>query len=187
MHYVHQTLLLAFGLVLVGCQQTPTPVSIVSPTTATPEEVSRQFVKSISEGDLEGAQRLFISRQEFASQFSAPDIDRSYDELAERFNQSLTGLKTDMQGAEFARMNMSMAGEPVSVPPGKEFGPVTTRENALLLDNVHAVVLIDGDERDLKLDELCKVGDSWRLIDVTTLTPKRALITGEKGTLYRTP
>lgn len=172
MHYVQRTLLLAFGLVLVGCQQTPTPVSIVSPTT-TPEELSRQFVKSISEGDLEGAQRLFISRQEFASQFSAPDVDRSYDELAERFNQSITGLKTDMQGAEFIRMNMSMAGEPLLAPPGKEFGPVTTKENALLLDNVHAVVLIDGVERDLKLDELYKVGDSWRLMDAITLTPRR--------------
>ncbi len=172
MRYVHRILFLALGFVFVGCQQTPTPAGNLSSATTTPEELSRQFVRSLSEGDIEGAQRYFISRQEFASLFAAPDIDRSYDEFAERFNQSLAGLMADMQGAEFARMDMSMAGEPAPVPPGKEFGPVTTKEEALLLDNVHAVVIIEGDERDLKLDELCKVGDSWRLVDTATLTPK---------------
>lgn len=127
------------------------------------------MVEAMRDGDTSKAERLFISRNEFASIFSDPDINTRYDQLAQRFRDSLETLKSEMKDSEFVRMNMNHSGPPGSMAPGKQFGPVRVKAHALAFDNVHAVVLVNGAERDLKLDELLKVGDSWRLIDATQL------------------
>lgn len=173
MNHVHRLSLLAFMLALVGCQHNSATAPVSSPMVATPEEVARQFVHAVSEGELEEAQRLFISRREFASVFAAPNLDDHYEQLAERFNESLRTLEPEMQSARFVRMDMSFAGEPTLVKQGKNFGPLKTKADIFALDNVHVVVLIGDIERAIKLDELFKVGESWRLIDACTLEQRR--------------
>ncbi len=173
MNHFHRLSLLALTLAVVGCQHNLATDVVSSPMAATPEEVARQFVRAISEGELEKVRCLFISHREFASVFSAPDLDNHYEQFAKRFSDSLGILEPEMQGAKLVRMNMSFALEPTLVKSGKFFGPLKTKVDILALDNVHAVVLLGDLERDLKLDELFRVGDSWRLIDAITLEPRK--------------
>lgn len=160
MSQLRRLALLVVCLTVVGCRQEPGK---------TPEDVAHQFVQAMGDGKLDEAERLFISRQEFVSLFSDPNLDDYYDQLAKRFKDSLNTLRPQMRGCEFVRINLAV--EPSPLEPGRRFGPVRVRAKTLAFDNVHAVVLINGVERDLKLDELIKVDDSWRLVDAVSLDP----------------
>ena len=94
-----------------------------------------------------------------------------YARLAKRFKDSLKGLRPQMRGAKYVRMDTRFRLKPSSKEAGQRLGPLRLTRKTFAFDNVRAVVLIDGVERRLKLDELIKIGDSWRLLDAPTLMP----------------
>ncbi|MFP6583610.1 MAG: hypothetical protein VCD00_13790 [Candidatus Hydrogenedentota bacterium] len=169
MVYVYRLLLVAFTFTLVGCQHGVATGRMSQAVTGTPEALTRQFVDAMDTGDRGAVHHLFISYDELASLFESADFNGTYDAMEERFNASLGGLHSKMQGAQFVRMDMSFAGDPILIGQGEEFGPLTLRADTLILDNVHAVLLIDGVEKDLKLDEMIRVNGSWRLLDTVEL------------------
>ena len=140
---------------------------------ASPKDLAAEFVEAVSKGGLATAEPLFISEREFVSLFSAPNAEQLYGNVALRFTSSLKELDSSMKGARFVRLDMSYAGEPVHLKAGQRHGPFQLKADTVVIDNVHAVVAIGGTERDLKLDEILKVGKSWRLLDAVTLTPRK--------------
>jgi len=138
---------------------------------STPEKVGRQFVEAMSRGDVERAKKLNISKEEFASIFASENLDEEFTKLTERQDKALAELKPKLEGAEFVRMNMQFTkAEPVTIPAGTKFGAFTATGDIKVIDNVHVVIKVDDQYKDLKLDELYKIGDNWRLLDAVTLT-----------------
>ncbi len=148
-----------------------------------PEDAARQVVEALSKGDLGKAEAAFITREEFARTFAGAEADRAYEKLHGLFVESLKLLGPELAGARFVRMDMHFAREPVKVPAGKNFGMpgLDLREDTWALDNVQAVINVEGREGSLILDAMVEVNGSWRLLsplDIRLSEPKTVAAAG---------
>ncbi|MFC1735007.1 hypothetical protein ACFL1X_02755, partial [Candidatus Hydrogenedentota bacterium] len=134
------------------------------PPATTIDELGAQFVAAVAMGDMAGLDRMYITPEEFKATFSGNDLDTLYASLQKAFHASLEKALPELQGAQFLRMNMKFCPEPISARPGTDFGSAVFKIKTLATDNIRAVVNVDGEEREIKLDSLVKVGDSWRLL-----------------------
>jgi len=146
---------------LAGCQS----VCVKGPPPATTlDELGTQFVAAVAVGNIEALNQMYITPDEFKATFSGSDLDTLHASLQEAFNASLKKALPELQGSQFLRMNMKYCPEPVPARPGMDFGPVVFKVETLATDNIRVIVKVGGEEREIKLDSLVKVGDSWRLL-----------------------
>jgi uncharacterized protein (TIGR03067 family) len=138
----------------------------------TPEDLARQFVVAISDGDLEGAKGFYLTRDEFNQAFQSDDPSKTYDELEQAIISWLTNAAPQLQGAQFVQMlNMPASRKPDLLPKGKTLGPMSAKIGLLAYDNVHAVVRVGNSYLDLKLDEIMQINGSLRLLSPGRIRP----------------
>lgn len=184
---------LALALILfaiVGCQnntaqqqetQLPAQLQVLSALdNALIEDLARQFVQAASQGDTQAIQRLFITKEEYKTIFSANDIDSVYTALENDFQKALAELLPMIPNAEFVRMNTYgqtfLPIEPGFVTdscgsrPGQPDNQLEIISPLILTGNdVGVIVSVFGQELQIKLDSLIKVGDNWRLANPISL------------------
>ena len=134
------------------------------PPTTTLDELGRQFVAAVAMGNIETLDQLYITSDEFEATFLGDDLDALHASLQEKFRASLKKALPRLQGAQFSRMNMEYCPEPIPARPGMDFGPLVFKTERLITDNTRVIVHVGGEEREIKVDSLVKVGDSWRLL-----------------------
>ena len=153
----------------IGCQD----YGAQEPQTITLDELGKQFVKAAAVGDIDGIERMYITREEFRTTFSGEGLDALYELFHKEFYSSLTKTVPSLKGAQFVRMNMEFCPELISTQPGMNFGAVTFRGKTLATDNIRVIVKVGEEEREIKLDAQVKVEERWRLLSPIELLPAR--------------
>jgi len=140
----------------------------------TPQDMGRQFVAGLSSGGPSDVERLYVSRADLESTFAGEGLEKLHAGMMKRFRDSVTQLTTALAGAKYVRMNMEYCPEPIAAKEGTDFGHASFKRDTQALDNIRVIVNAGGEEREIKLDALVKVGDSWRLISPDVkLLPRR--------------
>lgn len=167
--------LFAVTFSLLGCQNSTDapPQGGAERTVSTLEELGRQFVTAAAAGDSEKILEMFITRDEFGSTFRGSDLDAPYESLHQQFQNSLGNVLPELTGAQFVKMNLQFCPEPISVEPGTNFGLAKFAVATLSTDNIRVIADVNGEEREVKLDALVKIGEAWCLLSPVSLVSKR--------------
>ena len=129
----------------------------------TPQDLGQQFVVGLNSGRPLEVERLYVSRADLESTFAGEGLGELHAEMLKGFRAAVTKLTTALEGAKYVRMNMEYCPEPIAAKEGTDFGRASFKRDTQALDNIRVIVNVGGEEREIKLDALVKVGDSWRL------------------------
>jgi len=155
------SLAILMSVAVVGCH---TGTVGRSPSYATPDDVGRQFVAGMSSGRIEAVEKVYIPLSEFEATFAGQGLPEVHETLVVEFRKSLGKMMRELKGATFVGMNMENCPEPILAPAGATFGLLTFERSTPALDNIRVFVEVAGTRKEIKLDALVKVGDSWRLV-----------------------
>ena len=171
--------------VMVGCIVLATVLAMTAstrasdrPEPATPEELGRLVIASLSAQDTNAMAALCISLDEFKATFAGANREGMYTQLMSRFVAAIPDAMAALANAEFMSMDMRFVPEAhrttgVPTQPGMDSGGITFKGETFTLDNVWVKVRVADKVRKVKLDAMVKVGKAWRLISGPVVKPEQ--------------
>jgi thiol-disulfide isomerase/thioredoxin len=135
--------------------------------TISPEEATAELVAALRDGDRERFQRILLSAAELKSLGTSPEKATA---LAKKIEMAPAGFAKLAATQKLISPNskwVSFGGmQPGLVPAGTEGSTADLN----VYENVMAMVETDGKPAPLSVGTLVRVGDTWRLIDLPTMS-----------------
>jgi len=135
--------------------------------TISAEEATAEAVRALADRDAAGFTRLLMTPEELKSLGLGPqvaeDLASRISDAATRFQRLATSQKSVTAKTKWVHFGGSLPG---AVPAGTD----DSTADVLVYENVVAIVETDGQQGQVQIGTLIRVGDVWRLVDVPRVT-----------------